>query len=305
MGSFVAILNKKGHDVTQEAIAMLRTIGSKNAEAYGIASQSKVRIEASIDDLRTDKDSSLAIGYVFKRILKQDTPQPIVFDNATAVFDGRTYPQRRLRGESAFFDSMLCYDRVENAKRFIAEAKGDFAFAIAESKRIIGGRDPLGVRPLYYGEEATHAGLASEQKALWSIGLTKVNSFPPGHVTVLSKNGFEFIRARMLTRAKPQKIAMRIAAEKLQILLERAVRERVSGLENVAVAFSGGLDSCLIALLAKQSEVNVDLIHVSLENQSETDHAMKTAHELDLPFHYYTYTDLEVQEALPEGSFLD
>jgi asparagine synthase (glutamine-hydrolysing) len=92
---------------------------------------------------------------------------------------------------------------------------------------------------------------------------------------------------------------MKNAAEKLQVLLERAVRERLTGLSEVTVAFSGGLDSSIIAFLSKKLGADVQLIHVSLKDQAETEHAKITAEELKLPIHVFTYSENDVSEVLP------
>ena len=42
------------------------------------------------------------------------------------------------------------------------------------------------------------------------------------------------------------------AAKTLQSLLEESIQRRVHGLKEVAVAFSGGLDSSLVAFLASK-----------------------------------------------------
>jgi asparagine synthase (glutamine-hydrolysing) len=97
---------------------------------------------------------------------------------------------------------------------------------------------------------------------------------------------------------------MQAAAKELQTLLKHSVKERVSGLKEVAVAFSGGLDSSIIAFLAKNSGLNVHLIHVSLENQPEIEYAKKAAEELKLPIHVYLYNEEDVEGVLPDVLWL-
>jgi asparagine synthase (glutamine-hydrolysing) len=92
---------------------------------------------------------------------------------------------------------------------------------------------------------------------------------------------------------------MKTAAEKLQLLIERAVEKRLVGLNNAALAFSGGLDSSIIAYLSKKSPANVQLLHVSLKDQDETEHAKTVAEELGLPLHVHTYTEDDVRETFP------
>ena len=65
------------------------------------------------------------------------------------------------------------------------------------------------------------------------------------------------------------------------------------------MAFSGGLDSSIIALLSKKSETNVQLIHISMEDQFETEHARVAADELKLPIQVRTYSEEDVSRTLP------
>jgi asparagine synthase (glutamine-hydrolysing) len=90
------------------------------------------------------------------------------------------------------------------------------------------------------------------------------------------------------------------AAKQLQALLEESIQRRVHGLKEVAVAFSGGLDSSLVAFLASKSGVNVNLLHVSLENQPETEEAMAAAEVLNLPLQVNLFKDSDVERTLPK-----
>jgi asparagine synthase (glutamine-hydrolysing) len=139
---------------------------------------------------------------------------------------------------------------------------------------------------------------------LWKIGIKTASSFPPGNVATIEEQGFKFKPVKTLAYSKPEQITLQAAAEKLQTFLRRAVRERVAGLKEIAVAFSGGLDSSLIAYLAKQTGADVHLVHVSLENQSETEHARRAAEELKLPLHVHLYKETDVEKTLPEVLWL-
>ena len=300
MSGIIALLHKKDEDVTETALTMLKTLKTKNGDAYGIASPRMTRIEKSLEQLQNHRmGSPILIGYAFSKIVKRDTPQPLELPDATLVFDGRTFPPNKRYSDAEALASSLTRNREKSAKEFIKKTDGDFTFTIAEPQRIIAGRDALGVRPLYYGENMIYAGLASERKALWKIGIEDTESFPPGYMAAVGVRGFEFTLARKLTRLKQKRTTMKTASRKLRTLSKRAVRERCAGLKDVAVAFSGGLDSSVIAFLAKKSRVNVELVHVSLKDQPETEHAKRMADELKLPIHYYTFTEDEVLETLP------
>jgi asparagine synthase (glutamine-hydrolysing) len=75
---------------------------------------------------------------------------------------------------------------------------------------------------------------------------------------------------------------------------------RVSGVKDVAVAFSGGLDSSVVAFLAKKCRVNVRLVHVSLEDQSETEEAKSAADALGLPLQVHLFREADVEKTVPK-----
>ena len=97
---------------------------------------------------------------------------------------------------------------------------------------------------------------------------------------------------------------METAAKHLQDLLLKSTKARVADLENIAVAFSGGLDSSVIAFLTKICGVNVQLISVGLEGQNEIEHAQAAAEAIRLPLHAQTYTFEDVERVLPKVLWL-
>jgi asparagine synthase (glutamine-hydrolysing) len=297
MGSIIAVVSKKGENATETAVTMLKTLEHEKTETFGIASPNTVRIERSIKALENQQvDSPIIVGYAFSRILNSDKPQPKKLENAALVVEGRFYrPATEILAADRIAKELQLHPEAL-AETLVQKSEGDFTFVIAEAERIIAGRDVMGTRPLYYGENSDLAALSSERKALWKASIEETYSFPPGHLALIDKHGFKFKPARTLTVSKPKQITMETAAKKLQSLLQQSLKERLLGLKEVAVAFSGGLDSSIIAFLAKKTSVDVHLIHVSLENQSETDHAKRVAEELKLPIHVYTYNEDDVEK---------
>jgi asparagine synthase (glutamine-hydrolysing) len=90
------------------------------------------------------------------------------------------------------------------------------------------------------------------------------------------------------------------AAKMLEALLEQSIQRRINGLKEVAVAFSGGLDSSLVAFLANKCGVKVNLLHVSLENQEGTEVAIEAAEALNLPLQVDLFKDSDVEQTLPK-----
>lgn len=214
------------------------------------------------------------------------------------VFEGRVYsPPWLSSGAEALAERLRREGSVKAAEAFLGEADGDFAFAIADRGRILAGRDALGVQPLYYGESRDVAALASSRSALWALGIAEARSFPPGHLAIASRCGFEFRAVKTLRYSEPKPLDLDAAAAALRNLLWESVRRRVSGVEEVAVAFSGGLDSSVIAFLASKCDVKVNLIHVSLENRAETADARKAAEALGLPLQVHLFREKDVEAA--------
>ncbi len=300
MGTLTAILDKTGEDTTKTVLDMLRTLSSERTDAYGIASPYIIRTANSLEKLQRSKlHSSMSIGHTFSKILIRDEKQPLSLENASFVFEGRIFPTNTRISDAEIFAKKIQGNRTENTKKFIQETEGDFAFAIAEPEKLVAGRDLLGMRPLYYGESTVLAGMASERKALWAIGIKNVNSFPPGAIAEINRHGFRFSLAKKIVQREPKSLTMKKASIDLAKLLRKAVNERTAELKRVAVSFSGGLDSSIIALLAKRTGIDVQLIHVSMANQAETEHAKEAAAELKLPIHVYTYSEADVLDTLP------
>jgi asparagine synthase (glutamine-hydrolysing) len=219
--------------------------------------------------------------------------------DATGLFDGRVYSPTLDASDTEIIAKKLQQtDRLKASEAFLKEVEGDFSFMIAEPERIIAGRDPIGVQPLYYGENRTTAALASNRKALWKLGIDDARSFPPGNLAFVNREGFKFKPVRTLVYSETKPVTMQKAAETLQKMLEKSVRKRVWGTRDVAVAFSGGLDSSIVAFLAKKCQANVHLVHVSLENQPETEAAKKAADELRLPLQVYLFREADVEKVV-------
>ncbi len=219
--------------------------------------------------------------------------------NATVLFTGRIYsPIPAASGAEILAKKLEQADRIKASEAFLKEVEGDFTFMIVEPERIIAGRDPVGVQPLYYGENGNVTAFASNRKALWKLGIDDVRSFPPGNVAIVSREGFKFKPVKTLAYAQPKPVTMPEAAEALKKLLERSVQRRVSGLKEVAVAFSGGLDSSVVAYLASKCPVDVHLVHVSLENRPETEEAKKAADALNLPLQFSLFREADVEKVL-------
>ncbi len=91
-------------------------------------------------------------------------------------------------------------DRFIDALRDI---EGGYALVALTNTKLIGARDPLGIRPLVLGELAGKSVLASETCALDMVGAAFVRDVEPGEVVVISDTGVESLRPFPDARARP------------------------------------------------------------------------------------------------------
>ena len=133
---------------------------------------------------------------------------------------------------------------------------GDFAFVIINGDDFMAARDPLGVKPLYYGlDERGRMYFASEMKAITDQCVT-LSTFPPGHFYTVSSGFVKYYRPEYEDYLKADQ---ELNLEAINTTLTTAIRKRLMADVPLAVMLSGGLDSSLIAsitarILKEQNE---------------------------------------------------
>ncbi len=130
---------------------------------------------------------------------------------------------------------------------FVHMLDGDFAFVVIDGDDFIAGRDPMGVKPLYYGlDERGRVWFASEMKPLADQCRT-FSTFPPGHYYT-PKTGFV-----KYYRPEYEDYRTAVADANLDLIREtltEATRKRLMSDVPIGVLLSGGLDSSLTSSIA-------------------------------------------------------
>lgn len=85
----------------------------------------------------------------------------------------------------------------------IRQLEGAYAFVALSTKKLIGARDPLGIRPLVLGQLDGSYILASETCALDTIGAKYIRDIENGEVVVISEDGIESHKPFPPQRARP------------------------------------------------------------------------------------------------------
>lgn len=185
---------------------------------------------------------------------------------------------------------------------------GMFAFAYAKDDEFILARDPIGIKPLYYSRKGEAVYFASEMKALTRLN-SPIETLEPG--TVYShKTGkrryydVPFYEQTTLEAAlkadAPLLTDTDEAASELRKTLENAVVKRLMSDVPLGAFLSGGLDSSIIAAIAKKHMGELHTFSVGLEGSPDLAAARHVSKYLDTIHHEYVFTQDEVRTALPE-----
>jgi len=303
MGALIAVVSKEGANVYDVAVTMLETLTHRGRDAFGIASPHKIVVKGSLEELRKERiDSCTLIGHSLAKIFPRDEAQPVKYQDSTLAFDGRLFPAHTKSEVNSLVEKLM--NSADKAAHLIRKFNGAYVLAFAEDERIVVGRDAVGTRPLYFGENENLCAVASERKALWKIGIIDAGSFSPGNLAVIDEGGFRFEVAKTITQTSLQRLDLKTAAQKLKQVLLQSTKGHVSDLKEVAVAFSGGIDSSIVAFSAKLCHVDVHLVCVSLEETKESVFAERAATALDLPFYHIAYSIADLEEILPKVLWL-
>jgi asparagine synthase (glutamine-hydrolysing) len=299
MNVTVAVLDKRGEKASEKALEVLKAFSAEQLSHFGVVAPKQSFLEKSLDLLsRQIPDSSTMVGYASSKPRAARGYEFLQLEDAALVFQGRVYSPspkasvlQQLAKEPQHCETIL--------QTLIEEADGDYAFIMVRNGWIAAGRDPIGVQPLYYGENQDVAAIATNRRALWKLGIENPVSFPPGNLAFVNSEGFQFKPVKTLGFYEPKHVTLDDAARKLQVLVEESIRRRTRDVKEVAVAFSGGLDSSLVALLASKLGVKVNLLHVSMENQAETEEAIEASDALNLPLQVHLFKNSDVEKTLP------
>lgn len=177
---------------------------------------------------------------------------------------------------------------------------GMFAFVVIDGDDYIAARDPLGIKPLYYGiDERGRKYFASEMKAIADQCVT-FSTFPPGHIYT-EKTGFvKYYHPEWEDAAKAIELVDYKAIRKS---LTQAVKKRLMSDVPFGVLLSGGLDSSLTSSIAcRLLEGTGQKIHsfsIGLDaNSPDTKAARKVAEFIGTEHHEIHFTIEEGIEIL-------
>lgn len=230
------------------------------------------------DDTRVVETSDGLLGFHRLSImgLTPSGMQPFQYGNSYVVCNGEIYGFEKLKEELSVkytFESesdceILLPLYQEYGTDMFDMIDAEFACIIydGEAREFIAARDPIGIRPLYYGYDKEGAVIfASEAKNL--VGLAeKIMPFPPGHYY----KGGQFICYCDIAKVDT------VCHDDLETVCKSIHDKLVAGVEKRLVAdakvgflLSGGLDSSLVcAIAAKKSKERIKTFAIGMSEDA-------------------------------------
>ncbi|MFO7557311.1 MAG: asparagine synthase-related protein [Desulfobacterales bacterium] len=192
------------------------------------------------------------------------------------------------------------YDKYDYRHECFSRLDGGFTCAIIEKdEEVVLVRDHVGAMPVFYGFDNDVFYFSSEMKALKDHLQFDVHELPPGYIYSSRKGMKEFDRATSDLPELPGNISD--AAKILKDLLVDAVRKRMDGVGGVSL--SGGLDSSIIAVIAKEFNPDIELFTGCVKSAPGPDleNARLMADFLGLKHHICEIEDQEVVDFIPRA----
>ncbi len=186
--------------------------------------------------------------------------QPFHLDDTYLVCNGEIYGFKKIKDNLikkgyTFKSNSDCEVLLplykEYGMDFLSMLDAEFALILydANTKEIIAARDPIGIRPLYYGYDSFGKIIfASEPKNL--IRLTeKIYPFPPGYYY---KNG-EFVCYNDVTKVSTIiNDSLDTICKNIHDKLIKGVEKRLDADAKIGFLLSGGLDSSLVCAISQK-----------------------------------------------------
>lgn len=250
----------------------------------------------------------------FKRLaimgLNEFGMQPFSYDDKVLVCNGEIYGFRDIKIELlkkgySFKSDSDCEILLPLFKDFgfemFSKLDAEFALIIYDKKedKIIAARDPLGIRPLYYGKSKSNDTyiFASEPKILVDL-VEDIFPFPPGYYF----DGEKFIQYSFITDVESKHTRMRDVEKNIHSLLVEGVRKRLDSDAPIGFLLSGGLDSSLVCSIAtKILKKPIETFAIGMEKDAiDLKYAKEVADYLKTNHHEVIITRDDVISSLEE-----
>ena len=297
---------------------------SEQADPKVTAQMLSKTISRGPDDSRILNTGSGFLGFNRLSImgLTPEGMQPFMLNGNSVVCNGELYGFRRMKEELiargyTFKSGSDCeillplYEELDVHMFEVLDA--EFALVIYDGakKQYIAARDPVGIRPLYYGrDEAGAVVLASEAKNLVGI-CSRIMPFPPGSYAVIdvTSGRMEVFPYRKIWEVEDELYAEAVRRDDMPQIARNIHDKLLAGIEKrldsdapLGFLLSGGLDSSLVCgAAARILDKPLQTFAIGMDKDAiDLKYARKVAEYIGSEHHEVFMTREEVIAALDE-----
>ncbi len=173
---------------------------------------------------------------------------------------------------------------------------GMYAFIISDEEEFLAARDPIGIKPLYYAEKGNKIAFASELKSIMHYS-DAIKEFPPG-TYFHTQQGFKTFYT--VPDLPIENHSVDHWLNEIRETLEESVVKRLMSDVPLGAFLSGGLDSSLIAAIARRHVDELHTFSVGFEGSPDLEAARMVSRHLDTIHHEYILTIDEILEKLQD-----
>lgn len=283
-----------------------------NCDPSLLDAMASVTVHRGPDDEGRYVEHGLAMGMRRLSIIDLSSGhQPIANEDETiwTVYNGEIYNYREIRSElqrqgvqlrTESDTEVLVHLYQRHGTEFVSRLLGMFGFAIwdAPRRRLVLGRDRLGIKPLYYVEHEGRLVFASEIKALLQIrGIAReidrgalesylslgysgnthslfkgIRKLPPASMLVCENGGFRIETYWQLSSEADDSLSVAQWVERLRAAIETAVVSEMVSDVPLGAFLSGGIDSStIVAFMARHSARPVKTYSIGFKGDSASD----------------------------------
>jgi asparagine synthase (glutamine-hydrolysing) len=212
----------------------------------------------------------------------------------SVCYNGEVYNFRSLRAQLAALGHLMRSDSdtevvleafLEWGEQAVHRLRGEFAFAVVDKTagRVYFARDPLGVKPLYWSRHGGHLYAASELKALVPAG-GRIHEIPPGHhgwgSSTEDPAAAAYVDLLSMGDGDEPVAGVDEAARQVRAALEDSIRVRLDTDLTVGVILSGGLDSTLTLLHAREMHPDCVAFTIGTPDSEDVAYARRVTRDL-------------------------